>query len=445
MKKITFTWIMGITILVMIASLGLVSLTATSAQAASIPIRFVQPTDCVANGIPNVASDLASHQIYNATGTNGQTFNAHNLALFSQASEPDGVLTDTGLQLYFVNGQQDQYGIWVAQQTNNGSFELVNCVKLDGSFNNQIQSPDVVRLVDGQYRLFYVSENSINSAISSDGQNFTREQENLTGATSPSVVQLADGSWLMAYLNGSTVGFASSSDGLNFSPTGGTISTSGSPELVLLPTGQLRLLIGQEPIQSYLSEDNGISWNLEVPSVVVQNQTTEAAGQKHPSAVALADGNWTLFYVSLTEEITTEPISGQILLQGRENYDGTEIYLSMGDCASIDNQPTTITNSDGTFEVDTFAGQSYQCLQAKRSGYLLGQKLTPNGDVGSLTLLGGDVNGDNIINIFDLAQIAANYESSDSTYDINGDGIVDIFDLTMTAINYNKRGPIEIE
>ncbi|MDM8518861.1 hypothetical protein QUF64_02345 [Anaerolineales bacterium HSG6] len=444
MKKITFTWIMGMVILVVITTLGLTSLTATSAQATSIPMRFVQPTDCVADGIPYAVPDLTLHQIYNATSVDGLTFSANNIDLLSQASEPDGVLSDAGLQLYFVNGQQNQYGIWLAQQVSNGSFELVNCIKLDGSFNNQLQSPDVVRLADGQYRLFYVTGNSINSAISSDGQNFSYEQESVAGATSPSVVQLADGSWLMAYSNGSEIGFVSSADGLNFTPTDSTVSVSGSPELMVLPTGQLRLLIGQETMQSYLSEDNGSSWTLESPSVVIQNQTASASGQKHPSVVAMPDSSWTLIYVALTEATTVEPISGQILLQGRENYDGTEIYLSMGDCTtSMDNPPTTLTNSDGTFEVDTTTGQSYQCLQAKRPGYLLGQKLTPTGDVGSLTLLGGDVNGDNIINIFDLAQIAANYESNDPTYDINGDGVVDIFDLTMTAINYNKRGPIE--
>jgi hypothetical protein len=65
---------------------------------------------------------------------------------------------------------------------------------------------------------------------------------------------------------------------------------------------------------------------------------------------------------------------------------------------------------------------------------------TENGQVaqtlGTITLLVGDVNADNRIDILDLAYIAQRYQSSDPTADLNADGRVDIIDLALAASNY---------
>jgi len=87
-------------------------------------------------------------------------------------------------------------------------------------------------------------------------------------------------------------------------------------------------------------------------------------------------------------------------------------------------------------------GQSYGCLRAFHAGFLPGQKANPSGDLGALTLPGGDVIEDGVINIFDLALIASHYGGSDPTADINADSIVDIYDLVIAAGNYDKRGPV---
>jgi hypothetical protein len=62
--------------------------------------------------------------------------------------------------------------------------------------------------------------------------------------------------------------------------------------------------------------------------------------------------------------------------------------------------------------------------------------------LGVLTLPGGDVTGDNKIDIFDISFIAARFGSTNPAADITGDGQVDIFDLVITAANYGRRGPI---
>jgi hypothetical protein len=58
-----------------------------------------------------------------------------------------------------------------------------------------------------------------------------------------------------------------------------------------------------------------------------------------------------------------------------------------------------------------------------------------------VTLLGGDVNGDNLIDIRDLSYVAYHLGGPDAQADINGDGKVDILDLTMIAGNFGIKGP----
>ena len=135
---------------------------------------------------------------------------------------------------------------------------------------------------------------------------------------------------------------------------------------------------------------------------------------------------------------------GVVLLQGRTNYSGTQVRLSAGSCADATSSAvTTTTGPDGHFEltVQLLAG-SQPCLQVTHPGYLAGQHNAASGNLGVITLPGGDVTGDNAVDIFDLAYIASRYNGTDPSADLNADGLVDIFDLTMAAGNYNRDGPV---
>ena len=107
------------------------------------------------------------------------------------------------------------------------------------------------------------------------------------------------------------------------------------------------------------------------------------------------------------------------------------------------------TDAEGRFEIEVDPAQAY-LLTVTAPGYLSaqaeGEVLASSTvvDLGSVTLLGGEVTGDEQIDIFDLALIGSRYGSGDSWGDINGDGLVDIFDLTLSASNYGQRGPIVI-
>lgn len=144
-------------------------------------------------------------------------------------------------------------------------------------------------------------------------------------------------------------------------------------------------------------------------------------------------------------------ISGHILLQGRTDHSGIEILLSPEACPTLvqttpvitgPNVINTATGADGSFEILPLADQTYGCIQAIHPGYLIWQQASPQGDLGSVTLLGGDVTGDGTIDIYDLALVGSRYGDDDPTADVNGDGVVSIFDLTITAANYLRQGPV---
>jgi hypothetical protein len=166
--------------------------------------------------------------------------------------------------------------------------------------------------------------------------------------------------------------------------------------------------------------------------------------QYYATASPLPHRSWLSFSTEITPTDEVITVTGIILLQGRTDNKDVEIYLNNDTCeTAVLETALARTDSEGKFLAELPISQTFQCLQAKKEGYLIGQWPTPQGDIGTMILLGGDVNADNLINIFDLALIAAKYDSSDPTVDVNGDNLVDIFDLTISAINYNKRGPIQ--
>lgn len=130
-------------------------------------------------------------------------------------------------------------------------------------------------------------------------------------------------------------------------------------------------------------------------------------------------------------------ITGQARLQGRTSHAGVLV--------STDGGPPTQTGSNGVFSV---AGGSDVRLQFP--GYLSARAALPaepaaaGGSIrlGTITLLAGDTNGDDVIDILDLAYLASHYRSTDATADLNGDGRVDILDLALAAGNYSRQGPL---
>jgi hypothetical protein len=129
-------------------------------------------------------------------------------------------------------------------------------------------------------------------------------------------------------------------------------------------------------------------------------------------------------------------IRGTVVLQGRTDHRGVVLFSPDG--------PHLVTDADGAF---VLSYEGYTTLRIYHPGYLdvlatIDVALHDPLDMDEIVLLAGDVNGDNSIDIYDIAYVAARLSSGDAQADVNGDGTVDILDVTLVAINYNQTGPI---
>jgi hypothetical protein len=158
-------------------------------------IRLRDGTYLMIYGI-QTANPMAE-RLYRATSTDGITFTKQagpltgGAVLIADAGENDFVsvpeliyLNDTTLRLYFVASTAVSR-IHTATSTDNGqTWTREGQISITGgSYGGQTNDPDVVRLADGRWRLFFatppagkqIGELEIRSAISTDGRNFTLE------------------------------------------------------------------------------------------------------------------------------------------------------------------------------------------------------------------------------------------------------------------------------
>ncbi|RME44150.1 MAG: hypothetical protein D6791_13815 [Chloroflexi bacterium] len=145
----------------------------------------------------------------------------------------------------------------------------------------------------------------------------------------------------------------------------------------------------------------------------------------------------------MTVQPNTAQISGVVALQGRSEYSGTTIL--------VDETPVAVTAGDGCFLIPNVAPGVHE-VTASHPGFLssAGSALCQANqtvEMPATTLLAGDANNDNEINLFDLVIVAAAYRSCsddpafDDRADLNGSGCVDVFDLVLVGGNYGQAGP----
>jgi hypothetical protein len=104
------------------------------------------------------------------------------------------------------------------------------------------------------------------------------------------------------------------------------------------------------------------------------------------------------------------------------------------------------TNPDGTFSLSAPAG-TYTVV-ATASGFLSAQGsavLNPGSTTTKpvISLLAGDIDGNNVIDQFDALTIGMGYNTSTpASADLNNDGIINVLDLELLAQNYRETGPV---
>lgn len=155
----------------------------------------------------------------------------------------------------------------------------------------------------------------------------------------------------------------------------------------------------------------------------------------------------TLSDVSLTifdPGSATFNLSGQILLEGRSDASGSQMTVA-GIIA-----PFGPTDKWGNLNLTKLSAASY-VVSVTRDGYIdlpasLGKTLVVNAGKTSLkplTLIAGDVNNDEKIDLIDIVAVANEYghsgtEITNALTDINGDGKVNLLDLVLVGKNFNK-------
>lgn len=139
-----------------------------------------------------------------------------------------------------------------------------------------------------------------------------------------------------------------------------------------------------------------------------------------------------------TDPGTTAPLlTGQVLAS-------KPVTVSLYDAG---NALTTsiLANTDGTFSMTAPAG-SYTVVSAA-SGFLSAQgpALLTAGTTttkGTISLLAGDIDGNNVIDQYDAMTIGMSYNTAaPDAADLNADGTINVLDLEILAANYRATGP----
>lgn len=137
-------------------------------------------------------------------------------------------------------------------------------------------------------------------------------------------------------------------------------------------------------------------------------------------------------------------VMGQIHIPLRADFTGIAVAIVLPDGQVLQTQ----TDAAGNFAFANLGAGTYQ-INAGLAGYLSTQTtfaLTA-GQVlllPTISLIGGDTNADNRIDLSDAALIAANFDGQTPVggADLNRDGIVDIRDLTAIGAFFGQIGPV---
>lgn len=243
--------------------------------------------------------------------------------------------------LYYVSGRPAEHGIWVSREMPDGKYQRGTKVLLDGKFDGNAVDPDLVMLPDGRLRMYYfkgyfVSQpppnagpNPIYSAVSSDGVNFTVEQQVFAydNIFDPSVIALGGNEYLMACtqmgnMSVNTVLARSTDGGATFTYEA-TLQNTGVPELHRFDDGTVRLYYGgPDGIMSKVSQDRGKTW--------MQENGSRCKGQGFigdPGVYQSDDQSWWLFVKGFNGTNNQRP-SGHKIQRARSTDRGMSFAIT---------------------------------------------------------------------------------------------------------------------
>ncbi len=276
-------------------------------------------------------------------------------------TQPD---TLPNFSFYYVSGAQNSHGIWLASQNGSGSWDRGSKVFLNDAFDGDCVDPDVVKLNDGRYRLYYFKGHfvtppvpndtlhKIYSAISSDGIHYTIEGLAFEHEfiTDPSVVCIHDSLFLMAAIKSvhdtGYVVIAKSTNGRIFNQVT-MLANVSIPELSVINEHTIRLYSpGMGGVVSKVSYDQGTTWQDESgPRLAYQGLAAD------PSVTQTESGKWIMLVKGITDS-NAPGIAGHKVMVAT-SHDGntfTMINDMILDSASV---PDIVVLSSPTTQVGT--------------------------------------------------------------------------------------------
>jgi hypothetical protein len=229
-----------------------------------------------------------------ARSSDGLNWQTDGKVLIDQASVPEGVrFADGRIAIYAVDGSGlGGPGHVYAESHDDG--KTWTCGKVN--FNGLGADPDIVFLSDGRMRLYSIQfpfgpgqpppapgastkPNSVNSAISSDGKNFTVEEgTRIQGAsyTDPDVIRVGN-EWYMYISTGPMAWAAKSSDGLKFELIGRVNDTGAVSGSYVFPDGKIRhYFCGNSGIESAVSDTGGSVWKKEAGTRIAKTDAMKS-------------------------------------------------------------------------------------------------------------------------------------------------------------------------
>lgn len=249
-------------------------------------------------------------------------------------------------------------------------------------------SPEIIKLDNGKYKMYYggsdSSKSRILSAISTDGINWTKESGiridpgTAQAATYPSIIELPNGSFRIYFVenpnggNNVYIRSAISTDGVNWSKEngkrinyGGTYDFIGAstPEVLQLANGSYRMYYcGVDASWKYRIisawSSNGISWVKESGIRINVGGTYDSVVAFFPSVFVTVDGRYIMYYAG-GNDYTTKKILSATSEDGLLWTKESGIRLDKGglhDTLSV-STPEVIKLSDDKIQLD-YSGKS---------------------------------------------------------------------------------------
>jgi len=148
--------------------------------------------------------------------------------------------------------------------------------------------------------------------------------------------------------------------------------------------------------------------------------------------------------LTITDDVVV-PVDGNLTGQVLA---GKAVTVSLYD--ATDTLVTSVpANVDGTFSLTAPAG-TYTVV-ATATGFLGAEgpasiTAEETSTKAAVTLLAGDIDGNDVIDQFDAMTIGMSYNGADpAAADLNNDGVINVLDLELLAANYRLTGPIAWE